>query len=56
MLCRFEAAPDIGSILHLAPPLLVVPSMVPHKDIANQGRDGRSSAPLACRASAIFYW
>jgi hypothetical protein len=35
LLCRFEAAPDIGSILHLAPPPLVVPSMVPRKGVAN---------------------
>jgi hypothetical protein len=54
MLCRVEAAPDIGSILHLAPPLLVVPSMVPRKDIAYQWQGGRSSAPLACRASATY--
>ena len=53
MLCRVEAAPDISSILHLAPPLLVVPSIVPRKDVADHEQGRRSSAPLACRASAI---
>jgi hypothetical protein len=40
MLCRVEAAPDIGSILHLAPPLLVAPSMVPRKTLLISGRVG----------------
>jgi hypothetical protein len=34
MLCTVEAAPDIGSILHLAPPLLVVPSIVSRESVA----------------------